>query len=708
MKKLFKISVLVLSCVLILCACTEDKDAIPSGTYAETVIFPYMDHVEDTYFSSVKADVEYREEDNKLVAHPVPYGNGICLIIPWRTDEDNGNTANVIDVDGNVTKTFDLDCKDSNHFCNLDDQWLISAGPNDGIKKFDFDGNLVRTASFDNDFLCGLDAMATCSRGFVMIGYGGALLFDKECNEISRVSFHNDYTPANDSAVFEQNGMIFFLAYGFEGDVVCQIDPVNRDCTVIANMRDLVSPGVTAFYAGPYIRTDASDYFYIFDATTVTLKPVLKKSNMIVIPSSMTTFFASEAMILSNGIIVYFYAYSEEINPDIIIVRKDDSIVISSREEIVIKGYGAERDPALAYAAEKYNSMQDEYYVRIMEYEDEYQFTTQEQLEGIQLRLMQEFASDSAPDIYYGRSFDYQYWGRAGVVADISSYLDDRGIFDDNRISPNILPLMKNPDGSVFQVFAGYSVGGFWGNSELYTETDYTYDNLPALPAGVIRMRDRSRVELVDMNIRPDLMNRYINNEMLSESEIKEILDYAIENGYEPGYNYSIPWPEHVRDGSVSLFEAYIATMTSYLMLSNDLNFEPRFIGIPGKYGSVHMVEPQGLVAVSAGSDNIEACCDFISCMFEYQAQERMVSTAWIPVDERVLQRHVRSTNCSDSLKELYLEAVHSADTMIAYDWAVYRMIQEELGSYYAGKSTQEIAHSLHSRLAVYASENYS
>ena len=708
MRNIIKIAVPLIACILILCACAGDKEHIPVRSFDEAGLFPYINNVEDTFYSSVKADIDYRDEDNRLAAYPVPYQDKICLVIPWRTEDDSGDTVHIIDCAGRVNKTFDIDCNDSSHFCSIDDQWLISAGHNDGIRKFDFDGTLIKTSGFDDDFLCGLTTMVPYSKGFILIGYGGALLFDKDCNETGRCSFHSEYSPINDTAAYEQNGMIYFLAYCFEGEVICQIDPETWECSVFANMKDFINPGATAFYDGPFIRTDASDYFYIVDPATVSLKPVLKKSNMTVIPSTMTTFFDPEARILNNGIIVYIYSYSEQIDPDIIIVSKDDDLNISAREEIVIKGYGAERDPALAYAAEKYNSMQDQYYVRILEYEDEYQFSSEHDLLDIQLRLMQEFMSDTAPDMYFSREFDYQYWGRSGVVADISSYLDERGILDEDKISPNILPLMKNPDGSVYQVFAGYSVGGYWGDSNIYTQNEYAYNNMPSLPAGVRRMGDRSQLEIVDSMIRYDLIWRYSNNEMLSEAEIKNILDYAVENGYEPNSNYSLTSPEEVRDGEVSLFHAYIATMTSYLTLARDMDLEPRCIGIPMINGSAHLVEPKGLVAVSAGSDNIEACCDFIACMFEYRAQERMVSSEWIPVDERALQRHVSSTNCSDTLKELYLENIHSADTLLAFDWAVVDMIEEELGSYYEGRSTREIAHTLHSRLQLYASENYS
>ena len=55
-----------------------------------------------------------------------------------------------------------------------------------------------------------------------------------------------------------------------------------------------------------------------------------------------------------------------------------------------------------------------------------------------------------------------------------------------------------------------------------------------------------------------------------------------------------------------------------------------------------------------------------------------------------------------------YREMVYSIDIVISYDWELYNIICEEINSYYIqGKSTDEIAESLQSRIDLYVSENY-
>lgn len=65
-----------------------------------------------------------------------------------------------------------------------------------------------------------------------------------------------------------------------------------------------------------------------------------------------------------------------------------------------------------------------------------------------------------------------------------------------------------------------------------------------------------------------------------------------------------------------------------------------------------------------------------------------------LPVDKRVIDD--------------YRSAVDSIDSVIAYDWGVYNIVSEEISSHYsAGKTTDEIASSLQSRIDLYVDENY-
>lgn len=51
---------------------------------------------------------------------------------------------------------------------------------------------------------------------------------------------------------------------------------------------------------------------------------------------------------------------------------------------------------------------------------------------------------------------------------------------------------------------------------------------------------------------------------------------------------------------------------------------------------------------------------------------------------------------------------INSIDSVISYDWGLYNIICDEIDSYYIqGKSEDEIAKTLQSRIDLYVAENY-
>ena len=62
----------------------------------------------------------------------------------------------------------------------------------------------------------------------------------------------------------------------------------------------------------------------------------------------------------------------------------------------------------------------------------------------------------------------------------------------------------------------------------------------------------------------------------------------------------------------------------------------------------------------------------------------------------------------TDNMCENYLSLVDLADCVEVYDWGLWVMIRDEVTTYYnQGKSIEEVADALYSRLLVYAQENY-
>ena len=78
--------------------------------------------------------------------------------------------------------------------------------------------------------------------------------------------------------------------------------------------------------------------------------------------------------------------------------------------------------------------------------------------------MIEDFEHGDAPDLFYGRDFDYRYWGKAGILSDMSPYITDD---IENSLTPGIRDLMLRNDGC-YQIFSSYALMGFYGKEEYF------------------------------------------------------------------------------------------------------------------------------------------------------------------------------------------------------------------------------------------------
>ncbi|SCW70947.1 hypothetical protein SAMN02910456_02721 [Ruminococcaceae bacterium YRB3002] len=720
--------------VLSACNSKTERTPYPDVSYG----FPIDQDPDSVYYSSTKAAVSEIKNASTYSSVILPYQDGICVLIRRETEDLTplGYDMHIICRDGTERKTCELDTKWAISFCNIDDEYLISACPEEGIRKFDFNGNRLGDVDADIGSLGNITSVTSYSQGFVVCGINGVITFDKECRECDRFRVDDGFSLVNKYSVFEQGGDIYVIASLVDGECIMKADNTTGRMDEIDYIADITGKGdIAAVYAGPYIKYDDSDYYCIYDAESNDFIPITKSTNMLIIPEPLTHYAEPEVVFLSNGLIVVYYTYSDYVSPDFIIAYRDDDSNYGDRKEIIVKGYGATRDSGLKSAAYQYNVSQDEFFVRIEEFGNEFLYDTEEEAQNVQLKLMQEFQSDDAPDIYYGDSFDYDYWGSAGIVIDMAPYLAQCNLFDRGKLSSNIIRMMTSNDGTIYQVFSGYSLVGYWGDEEQYSSNTYPYNNLPSLYPNQRRTPGIYSDGIVDVVLRIPFRDMCIRGEMPTEDEIRELLQFAVEHGNNPS-SYVIPLgPEMVGKRLISMFDTYVGLADSYHALSNDMGVNARYIGAPSFEGSTHPINPEGLVAVSAGSDNPEACCRFISYLFSDETQEQVLLNGWIPVNNEIMNTYLgymtepttipddkriysklllRDNNrgvvvpFSEAEKALYLEALASADMILSFDWGVKNIIVEEIDDYYRnGSSIEDVARVLYSRLSLYAAENY-
>jgi len=104
-------------------------------------------------------------------------------------------------------------------------------------------------------------------------------------------------------------------------------------------------------------------------------------------------------------------------------------------------------------------------------------YLTSAEAESKTAELIQYFNQGNAPDIFYGETFDYNYFGLNGMVVDMSGYMENDEAVK-NQISDNIMNAFTNEDGSCYRVFSSYMMDGFFGLADNFESNDISWDEL--------------------------------------------------------------------------------------------------------------------------------------------------------------------------------------------------------------------------------------
>ena len=104
-------------------------------------------------------------------------------------------------------------------------------------------------------------------------------------------------------------------------------------------------------------------------------------------------------------------------------------------------------------------------------YDSEYNYSTAIDAENVKMKLIKEFNEGNSPDIYYGNFFDFDYWGRNGMVIDMIEEVDKSAVISDSSIIKNMYDLMCY-DGRCYCLFSGYRINGLISPADLESCTD--------------------------------------------------------------------------------------------------------------------------------------------------------------------------------------------------------------------------------------------
>ncbi len=755
-----KTTALILAATMILSGCSK-ADTHISTSYASNVTEVTEEtgeQVKEPYYTSVLITIP--QETAWL--HPFQCGEDagiVCgnwgKVIDEKTGERENSTYNlyICGYDGTIKSQCRLENDDDNGIVSCADLGNGTFVVSTCFREFliyDYDGKIIRRGDKLKDNvhagICNYDG------GFAVVTTDSVKKFDTDGNLIDSVDIGN-YDNYYIQGLFEQDGELY--AFGDNNDY-CGFFRIDfnmgtvEECFAVKDIQNDIYPG--------YLPNFDTDYFYQNTFYCAELGPAIVKvdlkeqkyrvlahmDHVFVVPPSDCEYDCPDLAVLDD---THFMNYRTSISsPDpnecgplafteVALVSRNDDLDMDNREEILIQGAGVTSDTTLGTAAYYYNMGQDKYFVRLEDLSGKLDYTSVDAMKRSTLSIMSGYMNGNTPDIFYGNTFDYIYFGENGLAADMSPYVDT------SCIDPHILELMTGEDGKIYQIFTSYGLNGYWGKEKLYGNcTDLS--SMPSLKNGQRRFAEVYTVDLLYDILGSDLRTMYKSGNLTYGNILQDVRS-AVENGRQKTNDpedYVFSSREDVGKDVISLYKTVVSNASVYYELSLDYKDTPSFIGYPSAQGSSYQIVPHSLIALSASARNPKACGEFISYVMSEENQRRAASSGSFPVNGKILQEYLDIMQDPDSaspeLKQRYatafchdysdsapsdnivkfpagladslMEQIKKADYIEVYDWGVYKIISDEIDSYYnQSMSVEDIAKNLESRLKVYAAENF-
>lgn len=408
----------------------------------------------------------------------------------------------------------------------------------------------------------------------------------------------------------------------------------------------------------------------------------------------------------------------------------------ADKKTLTIGGYGVTQGDLLNYAVYLYNTGDYDYRIELVEYNDKYRYEDNESLRQANLKIITDMSEGNGDDMLAGIFFDFDTLGRSGTVLDIMSIATSDPDFETDDILPSVLELLKSGD-KLYQIAPSFTISGFVGYSELLTSLHpMTIDQMTQVAGSLA-----DNQYLIANSVRSNLASLAIQYRLedfmtedgkfdISTEELEAILTYADAFGIPDDYSgqlaISNPSSAYVTE-KLLLIDAFINSPYDYNQYNQIGNQEMRFYGIPSLYDSARICAPRDLLAISAASEDPEACWEFIKLLFSLEAQQRAMLEDCIPVtiiafeeqiqkamdpslmtpDDKVAAMFSNTPKpMSPETAEQYRDCVDSLNAINCYNVEIGNILWEEYNSYfYDDKPIQDVRATLNSRINLYLAE---
>lgn len=425
-----------------------------------------------------------------------------------------------------------------------------------------------------------------------------------------------------------------------------------------------------------------------------------------------------------------------EADDELIFMKHRDTDPNSGKEVLTIGGFTiADRD-LIQYAAYLYNTGDYEYRIELVEYWDKYSYEDMAGMSRAYANIITDMSEGKGDDMFCGAEFNFDLWGEAGMVIDMMDLAKKDPTFDLNALLPSMLALSMDED-NLYKLFPSFTFSGYVGYSDLFEEgLPLTIDNAQTIGDNLSGdqklLVNAERINLASFAIQYRLEDFCLDESgfSISEEALAQIINFADDFGIanmDPAQMFSDPATAYVT-GKLLLYDAFITSPYEYNRLEQVGSSTMTFYGIPSVYNSTLLCAPRNLIAISSGSDDVEACWEFVKLLFSEEAQRRAMLEDSIPVsvtmfeeqiaksmgkedmsaaDEIAASFSVAPKPMTEACADNYRKCVNSLNSINCYNVDLGIILHEELNSYYLeGKSLSEVRKSMISRVNLYLNEN--
>ena len=460
---------------------------------------------------------------------------------------------------------------------------------------------------------------------------------------------------------------------------------------------------------------EKKDFYQIGNLNDIDTRPPLKVQYM-----------GEYMRFVNDDLFFKVFSYTDG-SGEVQLYKYDRTINYSNKTVLTIGGYGLSYDAPLNMAIYLFNKSNIDYRINTIDYYDEFAFDDRSDYQQSLLKLMNDFESGIGPDIFYGSEFDYDYMGQNGMVIDL---LEENTSIDANLLSESIKNSIIDKEGHCYQIFPSYTINGYWG-SECY------FDDNESITIGTL-------AEISESNNLPIYNHVYTENladtiirysikglwgiggtaKRISQDKMEDIVEYCIKNS-DPMEMQSQIVNTNLDGCLISEFQ--IGGLDFVSFLEKEYKAEVVYLGFPSIEDSVHLAAPKGLIAISAKTDEKEACCNFTNILFSEEVQKVATVNGGIPVSKDVLDDMISCVQnpsfCNDPIwkslviagepvsenaVDVFIKAIDSIDALECYDWGVSEIIYDEIELHFSeGRTIEETAGIILKRIDLYVDENY-